>query len=145
LNSTKNDCRFVFIKLIDMDLPDIEVLIAEDNIVNQKVISFPFRKNNIKPDIANNGKQALEMYVNKRYDLILMDINMPEMNGIDATIEIRKFEEKLNIKPCLIIAVTANILAEEKESFLKHGLNDIIIKPVNFIELAKSIKKHYQK
>lgn len=145
MNSLKNDCRFVIIKLINMELPEIEVLIAEDNIVNQKVISFPFKKNNIKPDIAYNGKQALEMYMNKQYDLILMDINMPEMNGIDATIEIRKFEEKSKLKPCLIIAVTANILAEEKESFLKHGLNDIIIKPVDFTKLAESIKKHYQK
>lgn len=127
-----------------MNLPDLKVLIAEDNIVNQKVISFPFIKNNIIPKIANDGKIALEMFKEEHFDLILMDINMPVMNGVESTIEIRKYEKENNLKPSVIIAVTANILAEEKEAFLKYGLNDIIIKPIDFEKMLACIKKHYK-
>jgi CheY-like chemotaxis protein len=127
-----------------MDLPDLKVLIAEDNIVNQKVISFPFIKNNIIPKIAKDGKIAFEMFKEEHFDLILMDINMPVMNGVESTIEIRKYEKENNLKPSVIIAVTANILAEEKEAFLKYGLNDIIIKPIDFEKMLACIKKHYK-
>ena len=127
-----------------MELPDLKVLIAEDNIVNQKVISFPFIKNNITPKIANDGKIAFEMYKNEHFDLVLMDINMPIMNGIESTVEIRKYEKENNLNPSVIIAVTANILAEEEESFLKYGLNDIIIKPINFEKLLMCIKKYFK-
>lgn len=123
----------------------IKILIAEDNPVNQKVTSFPFIKRGITPDIAENGKLAINLYKQKRHEVVLMDIHMPEVDGVEATKEIRKFEKENNIKAAKIIAVTANILLEERELYLSYGLDEIVPKPVDFKTLQDVIEKLLKK
>ena len=124
-----------------MNLPDLKVLIAEDNIVNQKVISFPFIKNNIIPKIANDGKIALEMFKEEHFNLILMDINMPVMDGISCTKAIRKLSDaaKANIP---IIAITGNYENFTMDDFKKAGLDDYVQKPLDYDLLLSTVKKH---
>jgi signal transduction histidine kinase/ActR/RegA family two-component response regulator len=101
-----------------------KVLVVEDNKLNQKITCKILEKKNIFSDIANNGKEALKMVKKNKYELILMDIHMPVMNGIEATKEIRKNQDQTPI-----IALTAVSLSEGKSEFLDYGFNDIIPKP----------------
>ena len=96
----------------------LNILLAEDNPINQRVAVFNLKKLGHKIDIAENGRVALEMFKNGNYDVILMDVQMPEMDGIEATIKIRIFEKEENKKAIPIIAMTANALKGDKEEFL---------------------------
>jgi len=104
----------------------LNILIAEDYEINRILINEMLMKYDIKPDFAMNGEEAISMVQENDYDLILMDINMPKMNGVDATKILR--EEGVSIP---IIALTANALEGDKEYFLNSGMNDYISKPIN--------------
>ncbi len=108
--------------------PDIlkgrKVLLVEDNLMNQKVAMKFLNKWEIQCDLAENGKQALLQFNNSNYDLILMDLQMPEMDGFEATKEIRKTDQEIPI-----IALTAAALIEVKEKTEQVGMNDFITKP----------------
>jgi CheY-like chemotaxis protein len=119
----------------------LTILIAEDNPINQKLASTVLTKMGYHPDIANNGFEAIEKLKNKPYDLILMDVLMPEMDGIEATIEIKKNELYKN-KP-LIVAVTANALQGDKEKCLVAGMDDYISKPFKMEDLVKALENAY--
>lgn len=114
------------------------VLVAEDNILNQKLAGFMLNDWGIGYDICSNGKQAIEKLENNDYQLILMDIQMPEMNGYETTEFIRK---QLNIK-VPIIAMTAHALPDEKTKCLSFGMTDHISKPINETELYNLITKY---
>src|SRR5690349_7866998 len=86
--------------------PDLKILLTEDNMTNQFVATKILNKLGYKPDVANNGLQAVKMVKEKQYDIILMDVRMPEMDGLEATRIIRR---ELNTQPA-IIAVTANAI-----------------------------------
>lgn len=120
---------------------DLKILIAEDNKMNQKVIEKMLEKigytNN---SIAENGAKALELFKNNRFDLILMDGQMPVMDGIEATREIRQLEGP-TCSHVPIIAVTANALKGDRERFIEAGMDDYIAKPVKKDILAAVIKK----
>ncbi|MBN2815522.1 MAG: response regulator [Campylobacterales bacterium] len=117
---------------------NLKILVAEDHDINQMLISELLKKHKVDFDIANNGREALEMALSTRYDLILMDINMPVMNGLEATEQLRQsFAEGLPI-----VALTANAGAEDKERFLKAGMDDYLTKPIN-PELLNSVLKKY--
>lgn len=116
----------------------ISILIVEDNEVNQLLLQHLLKKWNINHAIASNGKQAIEKLQSKNYDLILMDIQMPEMDGYAATQEIR---EKLHIKTP-IIAMTAHALVSEKEKCMSKGMNDYISKPINTNHLYNLISQY---
>ena len=103
------------------------ILVAEDNPINIKFILTLFDDYAIKPDLAKNGKEAVVKVKNKKYDLVLMDIEMPEMNGYEATTAIRN-ELKSNVP---IIAMTAHAMSGEKEKCLSLGMNDYISKPID--------------
>ena len=104
------------------------ILLVEDNAINQKIIILSL-KNHVKNiDIANNGKDALDKFGTSKYHLILMDIQMPVMDGILATKKIREIEASTN-QHTPIIAITANALAGDKENCLAAGMNDYISKP----------------
>lgn len=113
------------------------VLIADDNGINQKVTQKILKKYNIKSSLANNGKQAVDMSMKNTYDLILMDINMPETNGIEAAILIRKFDKNIPI-----IALTAVELDEIREEIINSGIDDIIHKPYDMYEFVEIILKN---
>jgi CheY-like chemotaxis protein len=109
-------------------LKDAKILLAEDNIINQKIVLLSLQKVVRRIDVATNGKEALELFGLKQYDLILMDIMMPVMDGITATKKIREIEAT-GERHIPIIAVTANALAGDRENCLAAGVDDYIAKP----------------
>ncbi|HUB68358.1 MAG TPA: ATP-binding protein [Candidatus Methylacidiphilales bacterium] len=105
----------------------LRILLAEDNHINQKVGLALLKRLGYSADIANNGREALEAVMRDRYDLVLLDIQMPEMDGIEAAQAMR---EKLKEKCPHLIAVTANVFAGAREEYLSKGFNDYLGKPL---------------
>jgi len=116
---------------------NVVVLITEDNEFNQSLLMHLFRNWNLRFEIANNGLEAVEKLKLKRYDLVLMDIQMPVMDGYTAARKIRN-ELKLDVP---IIAMTAHAMPGEKEKCLSYGMNDYIAKPVKQEHLSALISK----
>ncbi len=114
----------------------LNFLLAEDNIFNQMIIITKIKQIGHKIDLAKNGKEAVEMFNLKTYDIILMDLMMPIMDGFKATSIIRN-SEKNKDKKTPIIAVTANALDNEKEKCLKIGMDNFMNKPFSIEELNK--------
>lgn len=115
----------------------LSILVAEDNIMNQKIVGKILNKLGYEPKMTGNGKEVLEEVSNKYYDVILMDVQMPEMDGLEATKMIRIC---LSDQP-VIIAMTANTLQGDREVCLRAGMNDYIAKPINLEELVNSLEK----
>ena len=114
-----------------------QILVAEDNLINQKLIRYVFELLGYKTDIAANGLEALEALKRKNYTLIFMDIQMPEMNGYEATgiiVERRKEDRPI------IIAMTANAMQGDREKCIDAGMDDYITKPLRVDNLIKVIK-----
>jgi CheY-like chemotaxis protein/signal transduction histidine kinase len=120
-------------------LKDAKILLVEDNVINQKIVLLSLANQVNKIDVAANGKEALEMFGLKQYDLILMDIMMPVMDGIVATKKIREIESTSD-KHIPIIAVTANALAGDRENCLAAGVDDYIAKPFTTEVLIRKMK-----
>lgn len=118
------------------------ILVAEDNLANQELMSYILNSFNLEFDIASNGQEAYELSKNNPYDLILMDINMPILDGIKSFNKIRKHEEENNVKQTPIIALTANAIKGDKEKFLNLGMNDYLSKPINTDELKIIFNKY---
>ena len=108
--------------------PDLKILVAEDNPVNQKVIRMQLKKIGLRADYAENGKEAVRAVEETCYDLILMDCQMPEMDGWEATSIIRKSQRNKDIP---IIAVTANSSDADKERCREVGMNGFVAKPTS--------------
>jgi PAS domain S-box-containing protein len=119
----------------------LNVLIAEDSKVNQVLMSQLMLRRNWKSDIAENGLEVLEKLKTKDYDLILMDIQMPEMDGYEAAWAIRE-AEKGTEKHIPIIALTANATQEDRDKSLNCGMDDFLSKPIKSDNLYKCILKH---
>jgi signal transduction histidine kinase/DNA-binding response OmpR family regulator len=115
----------------------LSILIAEDNLMNQKIVGKILNKLGYEPKMTNNGKEVLEEVSNKYYDVILMDVQMPEMDGLEATKMIRVC---LDNQP-VIIAMTANTLQGDREECLRAGMDDYIGKPVHLEELVNLLEK----
>ncbi len=118
------------------DESPLAILVAEDNLINQRVASRMFEKMGYKIDIASDGKQALVAATTKKYDLIFMDMQMPEMNGIEATTHILASEKA---GTPIIIAMTANASTGDKSRCLEAGMRDFITKPVQLEGLRKTL------
>ncbi len=127
-------------ELIDslITIKNASILLAEDNELNQEVAMGLLECGSFDLDIANNGQEAVDMAGIKHYDIVLMDMQMPVMDGVTATIEIRKNAE-LNSLP--IIAMTANARLEDKERCLNTGMQDHISKPIDPEELFRALLK----
>jgi len=123
----------------NIKLEDANVLLVEDNLINQKIVVLSLSKLVKNIDIANNGKEALDKFGTSRYDVILMDIQMPVMDGIVATRKMREIEESTNTHTP-IIAITANALTGDKETCLAAGMNDYLAKPFQVEELLRKIE-----
>jgi signal transduction histidine kinase/CheY-like chemotaxis protein len=115
----------------------LRILVAEDNITNQKLAIKILGKLGYKPQVAKNGKEVLELVSDKNYDLILMDVQMPDMDGLEASRMIRLC---LTAQP-VIIAMTANTLQGDRETCLQAGMDDYISKPINLQELVDILEK----
>jgi PAS domain S-box-containing protein len=127
INSTQNNGSDKNIKQKLSDLSDKKILVAEDNPINIKFVSSLFNEYNISAEFAKTGKEAVEKLRNGSFDIVLMDIEMPEMNGYEATKVLR---EELNSN-VPIIAMTAHAMAGESEKCLKSGMDAYISKPIS--------------
>jgi len=117
----------------------LRILLAEDNAMNQKVALRLLERLGYAAEIANNGLEAIEALERKPYDVVLMDVQMPELDGLDAT---RRIVERwpVEIRPH-IIAMTANALPEDREACFAAGMNDYVAKPIRAEELAAALKR----
>ncbi|WP_207691834.1 hybrid sensor histidine kinase/response regulator [Desulfonema limicola] len=121
------------------DNEQIRILVAEDNLVNQKLVKTILEKNGFYVDLVLNGREAVNYVKNDFYHLVLMDINMPEMDGLTATKIIRN---QLNNKNIPIIALTAHALEDELKQCVNEGMNDFITKPIQTPKLIETINKY---
>ena len=117
----------------------LNILIAEDNNVNQKLIERILHKLGYQTDTVSDGTQVLDSLVKKEYNVILMDVRMPEMDGFEATHAIRQ----MKIEQPYIIAMTANAMSNDKAECLQYGMNDYVAKPLSTIEIINSLKNGY--
>ncbi len=117
----------------------LKVLIVEDNVINQMVATRMLNRLGYRPDIAANGKEAVDAVRNIKYDIILMDILMPELDGLEASKIIRKEIPKERMP--VIIAMTANAMAGERENYIQAGMDDYISKPVSVDTLKQLFDK----
>jgi len=123
----------------------LRILLAEDNPFNQMIALKLLAKLGYQADCALNGVEVLKLIEQKSYDLILMDLQMPEMDGLETTRQIRQMESARGVSNLTnqikIVAMTANVMNEDRENCLKVGMNDFISKPVRSEEIAKTLKR----
>ena len=118
------------------DIYDLSVLVAEDSEVNQFIMRELLAKWGIEISIAANGKEALEMFQSLEFDLILMDIQMPEMDGLEATRHIRALQIEHEVCPdCVIVGLSAHAMSGDRERYMSEGMTDYLTKPVRTEEL----------
>nr|WP_320025519.1 ATP-binding protein [uncultured Acetobacterium sp.] len=119
----------------NLDLSNLNILLVEDNLTNQKIVSKILKLHNNDCDLAGNGQEALEAVQNKDYDLILMDCQMPMMDGYESTIAIRSLKGPKKDIP--IIAMTANAMEGDQEKCLAAGMNDYLSKPIDYDKMLR--------
>jgi len=134
LNQVKKDAK------LSMQLNVMKVLIAEDNVINQKLMLHIFKRLNVDFTIVNNGEEVIDFLENNRADVIILDIQMPKLDGVETVKLIRKDERIKNIP---VIALTAQAMAGDKEEFLKVGFNDFISKPVDTKILKEKLEFYF--
>jgi signal transduction histidine kinase/CheY-like chemotaxis protein/ligand-binding sensor domain-containing protein len=123
-----------------LDLPKLRILVAEDNLVNQKLALAMLRKLGHQVELAANGAEALAMWKDGGFDLIFMDVQMPELDGFEATRIIRT-QEQASGKHIPIIAMTAHAMSGDRERCLESGMDDYVSKPVNRDRLTEAIAR----
>lgn len=123
-----------------IDLKDANILLVEDNLINQKIVILSIQKLVKNIEVANNGQEAVDKFNTTKHDIILMDIQMPIMDGIQATKKIREIEVDRRIVPTPIIAITANALAGDREHCLASGMDEYISKPFQVEVLVTKMK-----
>jgi PAS domain S-box-containing protein len=117
-------------------LAGLRILLAEDNLVNQRVAMAILKKLGLTPDLASNGLEACAAAMAKPYDLILMDCQMPELDGFEATRRIRQREGSRRVP---ILAMTANAMAGDRERCLEAGMDDYLAKPIAILDLKEAL------
>jgi len=125
---------------IALDSVAYRVLVAEDNLINQDVVKTILEKNGHQVEVVGTGIKVLEKLKTSQYDLVLMDVQMPEMDGMTATAEIRKGLEGTKNPDIPIVALTANAMQGNQQQYLKAGMNDYLSKPVDQKELLSKVK-----
>lgn len=123
-----------------MSLSAGRILIAEDNDVNQRVIAGLLRTSGYELHFAANGEEAVKLFRQNAYALVLMDVSMPVMDGLAATRVIRDFESSGGRPPTPIIAVTAHAMTEERQDFLTRGVDAVLTKPLDKAELLEAVE-----
>ena len=137
IKNTKTQ-TFVPVKTKDVKMPsDLRILFAEDKIVNQKVVLILLESMGHKVTVANNGRQVLEIFKPGMFDLVLMDIQMPDMDGVTATRSLR--EQYKELPP--IVGLSANAFEGDREKYMNHGMDDYLTKPVSSDDFEFLISK----
>ena len=129
------------LKRLDQINSELNVLVVDDNVMNQKVLGMMLKKMKINLDYASNGLEAIERYKKNEYHLIFMDIQMPIMDGLEATKKIRK-TNKFNNNPIPIIAVSASAYTDDRKLASEAGIDDFISKPIDAKKLQDLLIKH---
>ena len=119
---------------------NMHILIAEDNPINQKLAVRLLQKQGYTSAVANNGREAVEAWARQPFDAILMDMMMPEMDGLEATMAIRE-REKTTGTHIPIIAITANAMVGDREKCLAAGMDEYISKPVDVAKLYEVLNR----
>ena len=117
----------------------IRILVAEDNPVNQKVVLKQLQSLGYQAEVVNNGQEALDRLKERDYDVVLMDCQMPIMDGYRATQEIRSFEG--DRRHTTIIAITANAMPEDRDRCMDAGMDDYLSKPASREDLRKKVEQ----
>ena len=120
---------------------DFRVLVAEDNITNQQVALGMLRKLGVRADAVANGREALQALRTVTYDLVLMDVQMPEMDGLEATRAVRASENEIPNRDVTIVALTAHAMPRDREACFAAGMNDYVTKPVTPQRLAEVLER----
>ena len=137
-DATKAPMEFASQKIgAEIEVSSLRVLLAEDNLVNQQVAVMMLNKLGYSVDVANNGREAVEANEANGYDLIFMDLQMPEMDGLEATRSIRK---RMQDRQPYIVALTANAMDEDKTRCREAGMNDFVAKPMRLDDLRMALK-----
>lgn len=124
---------------------DLKILLAEDNRINQRIAVLTFKQLGVSIDIASNGEEAFNKYCKKQYDLILMDMQMPEMDGLEATRHIRSFEQESKMSHrAVIVALTGSEPTKKRDVCLESGMNDYMEKPIQEKLLRSLIVKFFK-
>jgi CheY-like chemotaxis protein len=119
-----------------------DILIVEDDPLNMELVAEILRANGFIIDMAENGEEAIKKAETKIYDLILMDIELPEMGGVEAT---RLIKIKPDYKNIPIIALTSYAMKGDKERFMEAGFDEYIPKPINVSDFLKKVEKYCNK
>ncbi len=143
-NSANDKNNDVISLLTSKEREKVRILLAEDNLINQKVATRVLNKLGFNCEIANNGREALDILKVKDYDLVLMDCQMPEMDGFEATAAIRSWEEKTGAH-IPVIAMTANAMQGDREKCLDAGMDDYVSKPIDRNKLVMAIENQLVK
>ena len=117
------------------------VLVAEDSTVNRKLVCMMLEKLGLEIDSAENGQDAVDMALKNRYDIIFMDINMPYLDGINATRLIHKYQKNDGIPRTPIVALTASIAKEEVDVYIANGMDGFLMKPLEKEMLQAVVSK----
>jgi CheY-like chemotaxis protein len=117
---------------------------VEDNPANQLVLIKMLCQMNLSADVANDGKEAFERWKKESYQLILTDLQMPEMDGIEMTQAIREREKDLAGSPSYIVGVTANVLPEHRKKCMEAGMNDFLLKPIRMADLKGALDRYLE-
>jgi CheY-like chemotaxis protein len=120
----------------------LKVLVAEDNPINQKLILRVLEDLGTVPTLASNGKEAFDLRSANNYDIILMDVQMPVMGGLEAAQKIKKMEKYEGLPHAPIIALTANALQGDREKYLREGMDDYIPKPIRIEQVGMILRKY---
>lgn len=143
-NDEKSTVESVML-MLSQEREPIRFLIAEDDEINKLYLETLLGKMNIKVKTANNGKEAFEFFTKETFDCVLMDIQMPVLDGLGSSILIRKHEEKTNAKRTTIVALTAFAHTFDMNEISEAGIDDYISKPVSAYELCYWVKDWYEK
>ena len=145
VNTKAHGCQMVTKhSLSDANFKNTRILVAEDNHINLKIALKMLEAFGLKADGVGNGKEVLDALARIKYDLVLMDLQMPEMDGFEASRKIRENQAGINSPHIPIIALTANAMKGDREKCLATGMNDYITKPIDPQKLSAAIATHLE-